>query len=68
MEAEAIEVNFWVRKCLNDTLPGKLFVPSGVTIVLESCENVLSLSGGETRGSCGVIIDEEVSGDRVDDG
>ena len=67
METEAIEVNLWVLKCLDDAAPGKLFVLSGVAIVLESRENVFPLCGGEKRGGCGVIMDKEVSGDGVDD-
>ena len=67
METKAIEVNLWVFECLNDASPGKLFVPRSVVISLESRENVYPLSGGKKRGSCGVIIDEKVSGDRADD-
>lgn len=67
MEAKAIEVNLWVLECLNDASPGKIFVPSSVVIVLESRENVFPLSGSEERGSCGVIMDEEVSGNGADD-
>ena len=67
METKAIEVNLWVFECLNDASPGKLFVSGSVVIFLESRENVFPLFGGEKRGSCGVIVDEEVSGSGADD-
>ena len=67
METKAIEVNLWVFECLNDALPGKLFVPGSIAIFFESRENVFPLFGGEKRGSCGVIVDEEVSGSGADD-
>ena len=63
METKTVEVDLRVFECLNDTIPAKPFVSSSVTIVLEPCEDVFPLLGSEELGSCGVIIDEEVSGD-----
>lgn len=67
VETEAVEVNLWVLERLNDASPGKPLVPTSVVIALESRENVFLLSGSEERSGCGVIIDEEVSGNGADD-
>ena len=68
MVTETVEVDLWVLECLNNTAPGKLFVSSSVAIILEPCQNVFSLFGSEKLGSCGVIIDEEVSANGEGDG
>jgi len=62
VETETVEVDLRVLECLNDTIPGKPFVSGSVAIMFESCEDVFPLLGSEELGGCGVIIDEEVSG------
>ena len=60
METKPVEIDLWVLECLADPGPGELFVPSGVIILSESCENVLPLLGGEEPSGCGVVVDEEI--------
>ena len=67
VEAKPVEIDFWVLECLADPGPGELFVSSSVAVILESCENVFPLLGGEELGGCGVVMDEEVRSDGRDD-
>ena len=67
VETKPVEVDLWVLECLADPTPGKLLVPSGVAIILESRENVFPFPGSEELCSCGVVMDEEVRSNRRDD-
>ena len=67
VESETVEPDLWVFERINDTAPGELFFSSSVSIFLESCDNILSLLGSEETGSRGVVIDEEVRGERDED-
>ena len=67
VETKPVEVDLWVLECLTDSSPCELFVSSSVTIMSESCENVFSLFWSEELGSCGVVIDHEVSGNGDND-
>ena len=67
VEAKPIKIDLWVLECLADSSPGELFVPSGVVILSESCEDVLPLLWGEEPRSCGVVMDEEVRSNGHDD-
>ena len=66
MEIKPVEIDLWVLECLADPGPGELFVPSGVVISPESCENFFSLLGSEELCSCGVVVDKEVRSDGHD--
>ena len=65
---EPVEVDLWILECLADPSPREPFVSSSIAIILESCKNVFPLLGSEKPGGCGVIRDEEVSGNREDNG
>ena len=67
MEAETVEVDLGVLEGLNDTGPGEFFISGGVAVILETSDYAVSLFGSEESGSCGVVVDDEVSEDRGDD-
>ena len=67
MEAETVEVDLGVLEGLNDTGPGEFFVSGGVAVILKTSDYAVSLFGSEESGSCGVVVDDEVSEDGGDD-